>query len=52
MVEVSLYVHGRYPVGELAAAFPEIDDVDADPGDSIRELGARREQPTTVSTTM
>jgi putative Mg2+ transporter-C (MgtC) family protein len=29
MVEVSLHVHGRYPVSELAAAFSEIDDVDA-----------------------
>jgi putative Mg2+ transporter-C (MgtC) family protein len=29
MVEVSLHVHGRYPVTELAAALSEIDDVDA-----------------------
>jgi putative Mg2+ transporter-C (MgtC) family protein len=29
MVEVSLHVNGRYPVCELAAAFSEIDDVDA-----------------------
>ena len=29
MVEVSLHVHGRYPVSELAAALSEIEDVDA-----------------------
>jgi putative Mg2+ transporter-C (MgtC) family protein len=29
MVEVSLHVSGQYPVSELAAAFSEIDDVDA-----------------------
>jgi putative Mg2+ transporter-C (MgtC) family protein len=29
MVEVSLHVNGRNPVSELAAAFSEIDDVDA-----------------------
>jgi len=29
MVEVSLHVHGRYPVTELAAALAQIDDVDA-----------------------
>jgi putative Mg2+ transporter-C (MgtC) family protein len=29
MVEVTLHVHGRYPVNELAATLSEIDDVDA-----------------------
>jgi putative Mg2+ transporter-C (MgtC) family protein len=29
MVEVSLHVHGKYPVSELAAALCQIDDVDA-----------------------